>query len=170
MTYRSKPIETLLSVAFAMVLLLCSTAQAEHHEAPSISSLSWMTGHWAGPAGPGLTLEENWIEPVDGSIASVVRITGNGKTSMVELIIVEEESNSLVLRLQQWDAGFKPRTPMPQTMNLVGQTENSVSFAAAGEGGLKKLKYSRPEVGQFHIDVEDADGNSFTLKLSAPEM
>lgn len=170
MTYQSSSTRILLFATITVALLICSTAQADHHEAISIGSLSWMTGHWAGPAGAGMTLEENWIEPVDGSIASVVRITGNGKTNMVELIVVDEENDSLVLRLQQWDAGFKPRTPMPQIMRLVGQTENSVSFAATGEGGLKNLKYSRPEAGQFHIDVETTEGEKFTLKLSARPM
>lgn len=170
MTYQSSSTRMLLWAALALALTISSSAQADHHGALSVASLAWMTGHWAGPAGPDATLEENWIEPADGSIASLVRITGNGKTSMVELIIVEEENDSLVLRLQQWDAGYKPRTPMPQTMKLVDQTDNSVSFATTGEGGLKNLKYTRPETDQFHIEVETAEGEKFTLKLNAREM
>ena len=118
-------------------------------------------------AGPGLTLEENWIMPVDGSIASLVRMTGNGSTSMIELIVIEEENDSLVLRIKQWDPGFKPRSPEPQVMELVSVGENSVSFRAVSEGGMKTLGYSRPASDAFNIDVETDKGAKFQIKLKA---
>ena len=151
----------------AFLLLTCislsSTAQTEG----AITDLAWMTGGWEGPIGPGQTLEENWIKPTGGSIASLVRVTGNGKTPMVELIVIEEENNSLVLRIQQWDPGFKPRSAEPQTMTLTDIGENRVSFLAASEGSMKTLGYSSPEAGAFNIDIESSDGKKFTIKLKA---
>jgi hypothetical protein len=137
------------------------------HAGPTIQDLSWMTGAWAGPVGPGVTLEENWIEATDGSIASLVRITGHGSTSMVELIVIEEENDSLVLRVKQWDAGFSPRTEKPQTMTLVKVEENRVEFKQTDAVGFKTLAYSRPTPDTFIIELVTAAGDPVQIPLQA---
>ena len=124
-----------------------------------------MTGIWAGPVGAG-ELEENWTTPKDGAIQAVMRMTGGGKTSMVELIVIEEEDDSLTLRLQQWDSGFKPRTPVPATMKLVDIGDNTVAFEATSEAEIAKLRYTRSG-DSFTISIEDAAGATFDLPLTA---
>ncbi len=106
------------------ILALIVAGFAPHASAAGVADLAWMTGSWSGAVGPG-TLEENWAEPHDGSIASLVRMRGDGATSMIELIVIEEEEGSLVLRIQQWDPGFKPRTPSAQRMNLASIGDSS---------------------------------------------
>ena len=125
-----------------------------------------MTGSWAGAAGEQV-LEENWTRPVGGSIASLVRMTGAGATSMVELIVIEEEHGSLVLRIQQWNPGFAPRTPGPQTMMLSALGDNEVSFEASGEGELRSLTYRRPTSDSFSVAVETAEGAKFQIDMRA---
>ncbi len=144
-----------------MAAFLASPVQA------GVADLAWMTGTWAGPAGPENTLEENWTIPADGSIAALVRMRGNGGTSMVELIVVEETEDDLVLHLQQWDPGYTPRAGGPQEMKLESMGERTVTFTASSAGGLKSLTYSRPDDETFTIDVETADGNLIPLVLKA---
>ena len=146
--------------------LLIGTACAGTLNA-GVADLAWMTGSWAGPAGPDSTLEENWSKPLDGSIASLVRMRGKGTTSMVELIVVEEVADSLVLHIQQWDPGFTPRPAGPQKMSLVSMGERTVSFKADGPGGLAGLTYSRPADDTFTVDVETAEGAKFQIVLKA---
>lgn len=156
---------------FPWILIVVSAAwvgQVVAEERPTVGALSWMTGAWAAPLGDtGLVLEENWILPVDGSIASLVRVTGNGATAMVELIVVEEEDDTLMLRIQQWDPGFAPRTPGPQTLALRELGENRVSFEATGETGFRSLTYSRPAPDTFVIEVEEAPGEVARIELRA---
>jgi hypothetical protein len=83
-----------------------------------VSDLAWMTGHYAGATGNG-TLEENWAEPDGGSIESLVRGTADGMTNMIELIVIEEDGDSLTLRLKQWNPGMPPRAEGFQVMELV---------------------------------------------------
>jgi len=147
-------------------LLMLGAALTMTAEA-GVADLAWMTGSWAGPAGPDNTLEENWSAPADGSIGSLVRMRGNGTTSMVELIVVEEEGDSLVLHIQQWDPGFTPRPAGPQKMSLVSMGDRTVSFKADGPGGLAGLTYSRPADDTFTVDVETADGGKFQIVLKA---
>lgn len=162
MSKRNRMVLIIISLSCAAIAVT-----ADHHDTTKISDLGWMTGSWSGPVGQGLTLEENWIQPVAGSLAALVRITGEDETSMVELIVIEEENDSLVLRIKQWDAGFKPRTPEPQTMKLVLIGKNKVGFEAIDTGGLKTLAYSRPEEGKFNIDIENAEGAKFQINLVA---
>ena len=130
---------------------------------PSVAELAWMTGTWAGPAGPG-ELEENWTVPKAGSIQALVRMTGDGMTSMVEMIVIEEvegvdgEGNSLTLRLQQWGPDFKPLTPEPTVLKLAELGENTVTFKAEPGSGAQfaTLRYSR-------------DGDNFTIGIETPE-
>lgn len=147
------------------ILLVPMAAWAEN---PTVADLAWMTGDWSGPMGPTQTLEEHWIQPVGGTISALVRSTGDGKTGMIEMILIEEEAGSLTLRVQQWNPGFQPRTELPQTMKLVSTGDNSVHFESIDDiGGLKELGYSRPSDDAFHIHITTRQGASFTLKLGA---
>ena len=155
----ASPFSAAITIAISAVLTAGQTFAA------TVDDLAWMTGSWAGPAGE-QTLEENWTRPLDGSIGSIVRMRGEGATSMIELIVIEEEDDSLVLRLQQWNPGFEPRSPGPQTMKLANLGDNSVSFKAIDAGGLAALTYTRSGK-TFTIEVETAEGAKFPIVLSA---
>lgn len=153
-------------MASAIVLLLLAIAPLSHAEVKGrVSDLGWMTGSWSVALGP-MTLEENWIEAVDGSIASLVRISGEGKTATIELIVIENKGDTLELHIQQWDPGYQPRAAA-QTMKLIDLGENRVGFEAITPGGMKKLGYSSPAPGQFTIDIVTADDKPMQLQLSA---
>ena len=150
----------------AAAVAACATlAAAEDAPAPSVQALAWMTGTWAGPLGPN-ELEENWTAPKAGSIQALVRMTGGGKTSMVELIVIEEEEGSLTLHLQQWDPGYRPRPQGPAKMKLADMGENTVAFEAITEGDIKKLRYTR-DGDNFTISIENPAGGTFDIALQA---
>ena len=153
-------------LASAAVLSLLLFAQLSYADVKgTVNDLGWMTGSWSVPLGP-MILEENWIEPVDGSIASLVRISGEGKTATIELIVIENKGDTLELHIQQWDPGYKPRAAA-QTMKLIDLGENRVGFEAITPGGIKKLAYSSPAAGKFTIDIVTADDKPMQLHLSA---
>ena len=134
-------------IAATLVLLLATSAQAQGPEA-TVNDLAWMTGHYANDS-----LEENWAEPRGGSIASLVRGMGDGATNMIELIVIEEDAGSLVLRLKQWDPGMEERAAGFQVMDLVGIGDHRVTFKSRGEGGIQQLGYS-------------LSGDTFTISVS----
>ncbi len=102
-----------------------------------------------------------------GSIAAMVRMTGNGETSMFEVITIEEVDDSLVLHIQQWDAGMVARTDGPQEMELVEITDHSVQFKATSEGGMASLGYSHPDADTFMIHVENPGRPVFDITLKS---
>ena len=109
-----------------------------------------MTGHYTSAA-----LEENWAEPKGGSIAALVRGIGDGATNMIELIVVEEQGDSLVLRLKQWNPGMEPRAEGFQVMELIEIGDKKVVFKNIGDVGLQQLGYS-------------LTGDQFTISIATP--
>ena len=159
---------TLCTGVVGLILTVAAgSSAADGPPGATVADLAWMSGAWAGSMGGDNTLEENWIQPTGGSIASLVRMTGEGKTSMVELIVIEEEDNTLVLRIQQWDPGFNPRSKEPQKMILSEIGERMVKFTAASEGGLKTLSYSSPTPDTFNVNVLTSEGGEFQIPLKA---
>ena len=156
---------TIRKILAASMLALSSAYAFAAGPAATIDDLSWMTGNYAGALGPN-QLEENWIKPEGGSIAAMVRSTGAGSTGMFEMITIEEVDGSLVLHIQQFNPGFVPRTPTPQTMELMAIRENHVHFRAVSEGGMKTLGYTKAG-DTFTIHVEQASGNKIDIPLQA---
>ena len=156
-----------LPVAAAALLLAANVATAtDETPAASVADLAWMTGTWSGPVGGGNVLEENWTAPRAGSIQSLVRMTGPNGTSMVELIVIEEEEGTLRLRLLQWDPGMKPRTEGPSVMTLAELGENTVAFQAEEGAVFDRLRYTR-DGDTFTISVTNPNGSQFDIPLKA---
>ena len=143
----------------SVLVLFATTPALGQGPSATVSDLAWMTGHYSNDS-----LEENWATPDGGSIAALVRSTNNGALAMIELIVVEEEGDSLTLRVKQWNPGMEPRSEDFQTMRLVEIGDRKVVFEATSEGGMQNLGYSL--VGdQFTISVGTAQG-SFDIPLT----
>lgn len=145
--------------------LLSVTAAAADNHGPRVEDLAWMTGTWSSPQ-----LEENWAIPKNGSMVARVRgFSPDGTTNMIELISIEEENDSLVLRLKQWNPGMEPRYDGFLVMKLVESQDRMIKFEDTGEGAtvLAKLGYSRPADDKFVISIETPTGQSFEITLDA---
>ena len=151
---------TLLAVTLAA---LSTTAFAG--PPAKVADLAWMAGTWQTAFGPN-TLEENWVAPGNGSIGSLVRMTGAAGVSMWEVITVEEKDGSLALSIQQWGKGFESRTPAAQKMELVEIDKQRVKFKAVTEGSINTLEYAR-NGDTFNIELVPAKGNANKLELKA---
>ena len=143
----------LKGIVWAMLLL----AGFAHAEPPAarIADLAWMTGAWEGPMGEGAVLQETWLEPAGDAMMAAVRVLKDGKTDMVELIVIEESEGTLIFRIQQWSKSYEPRMPAPQKLVLAELGENSVRFEAEEAGNaFRSLTYSRPSPEAFNINLE----------------
>lgn len=130
----------------------------------TIDDLAWMQGRWIGPMGDA-QLEETWLPPTAGTMVAAVRMSGGGKTAMVELIVIEQQGDDLVLRLQQFSPAYEPRFSPAQALRMTAQDERSVTFEATGPGGLKRITYTRPEHDRFNIHVLLTEGTELVAHL-----
>lgn len=148
----------------ALALALVAGSAFAAGPAAKVADLAWMTGTWSTAMGPN-TLEENWTKPANGNIASMVRMSGPNGVSMWEVITIEEKEGSLVMAIQQWDAGFKPRSPEAQKMELTEIGNKSVKFKALTEGAFTTLGYSIGADGAFVIEAGQPNGQNMKLTL-----
>ena len=139
------------SMLLSLALVLVAAPAFAQGPPAKITDLSWMTGHYKGAFGTG-TLQENWSNPAGGSIAGLIRIMEGDATNVIELIVVEEEGDSLTLRLKQWQAGMKPLADGFVVMELAEVGDRKVVFRNAGDGEIERLGYS-------------LDGDQFTISL-----
>jgi hypothetical protein len=146
------------------LLLLAASLHVHAGPAAKITDLAWMTGTWSANLGPN-TLEENWVAPSNGSIATLVRMSGAGGISMWEVITIEEKDGSLAMSVQQWNKGFEARTPVAQKLELVEIDKQRVKFKAVTEGGMTTLQYSRSADNTFSIEMGVPAGNTVKLDL-----
>src|SRR5690606_39353589 len=84
-------------------------------------------------------------------------------------ITIEEQDGSLMMNIQQWDAGFKPRTPAAQKMELTEIGDKRVKFKAVTEGPMTTLGYSLGADGSFNIEAGQPGGNVAKLALKKKE-
>lgn len=150
-----------------LVALLALTAAANSYAGPpaKVADLAWMTGTWQAAVGPN-TLEENWVHPSNGSIGTLVRMTGPTGVSMWEVITIEEKDGSLVMSVQQYGKGYEERTPTAQKLELQEIDKQRVKFKAVTEGSMTSLQYSRAD-NVFSIEMGQPGGRQVKLDLKA---
>lgn len=132
-----------MRMMLGLALVLASAAPALAEGPPAkVADLAWMTGYYKGDFGAGGTLEENWSQPSGSSIAALIRISDADATNVIELIVIEEEGDSLTLRLKQWARGMNPLAEGFEVMELVEVGDQSVLFRNVGGGAIERLGYS----------------------------
>ena len=143
-------------LGFGLVLLVSASPAFAEGPPAKVADLAWMTGHYKGDFGAG-TLHENWANPAGGAIAALVRISEGDANTMIELIVIEEEGDSLTLRLKQWQPGMKPLADGFEVMELVEVGDQKVVFRGTGDGGIERLGYSLAG-DRFTISLKTAQG------------
>ncbi len=141
-----------------VMLLLMSTQAA----AATLADLHWMVGSWTGSLGP-QTVEESWSKPRGGTMSTMIRLTSDDATIMIELISIREEGESLVLHLRQFSPALEER--LSQDMPLEVLSEDSVRFKAQEGAAIPALTYRRTGPEGMEVDVTIADGNVVTATL-----
>ena len=134
--------------------------------AATLSDLHWMVGSWRGSLG-GMQVEESWSEAAGGTMSTVVRITADGTTRMIELIVIREQQNSMVLHLRQFSPALENR--LAQDMTLHSLAPERVVFAGSDGAAIKALTYRRVSAKRMEVDVTPADGQVVTAVLMREE-
>jgi hypothetical protein len=132
-----------------------------------IDQLHWLTGNWIGKIRSD-EIEENWLAPEGGSIIAMVRIRSSAdSTSEYEVVLIEEEGDTLVLSVNQFGRGLVFDRDVPQKMELVEITDNSVSFRDPERNGFASIRYTRVDEENFQIYVVRADGSIADIPMKA---
>ena len=124
---------------FAFIFLLCFTyAQAQNTKRlkeeeispeATLSSVSWLEGHWQGKALGGIA-EEMWSPPAGTSMMFVFRLLHDGKVSFYEIGHIIEREGTLLMQLKHFDGHLKGWEEKEETVDfrLVKLEEDAIYF------------------------------------------
>lgn len=108
---------TLAAITLACVAAFAQPAAPEAPPAPTIAQLEWMTGKWQGELFGGVS-EETWMPPRGSTMVGVFRLSRAERTSVVELLLIEEDENGVFLRFKHFSPAYRAWEEAPLIFRL----------------------------------------------------
>lgn len=125
----------------------------------SIQDVAWIAGNWTGEIWGG-RFEENWSAPSAGSMMASFKFIKDNQVSFYELITIQEQGQSLVIKLKHFSHDLKGWEAKEQSVDfpLVKIESNAVYF-----NGYTFKKVSDDQIHVFV--VVDSDGQQQEVKF-----
>ena len=139
-----------LTLAFAFLTRAVSADSA------SLAKLSWLAGRWVDDSGGNLS-EETWTAPSGDGILGMWRLVVGGQIKLSELLTIQAEGQTPVLRLRHFDAKLVGREERdkPLELTLAGWNEREARFEGPGSDGQGlALTYRHPDADTLACTVE----------------
>jgi len=143
-----------MCLAAALGFLLSTFARSA--ESASLSTLGWLAGRWVDDSG-GNVSEEIWTAPSGDSILGTWRLVVKGQIKLSEILTIQAEGQTLVLRLRHFDAKLVGREERdkPLELTLAGWNEREARFEGPGSDGQGlALTYRHPDADTLSCTVE----------------
>jgi len=165
-------------VAFSLGLALACTgalavtavrAGSQESRKATIADLRWMEGRWSGN-GLGGVAEEIWSAPAGGAMMGMFRLLDDqGKVSLYEFMLIEEDAQGLHLRFKHFGKGYAPwEKEAPLSFDLQSWTGLRFQFASKDKGqSPTHVLYARTDQDQMLVTVqtlrEDKEPEAFDV-------
>jgi len=155
----------LLSFLLAPVLFV---AMIEAADPPTqLDSASWLVGRWQSPEGERVMSEEHWSAPAGGAMMGMFRLVSGGKPGVYELLLMEEESDGVWMRLLHFRPQMVAQEQEPIKMKLTSATAEKLVFENPAGGRPKRIVYARSGDDLTATVETEREGKptAFSLKL-----
>lgn len=128
--------------------------------AASAGDLAWLEGNWHSGYGNGM-LEFHWSAPAEGTIIGMFRWVAEGRLYFCELLLIEQEGESVVLRLKNFDAGLREWEGRndPMTFDLARLEPYRCVFDLRSLERPAFLLYEREDADTLHARFEVRNGS-----------
>jgi Domain of unknown function (DUF6265) len=157
---------SLLAMLLIPFLFAASAAAAEP-AAMKIDNVAWLAGRWQSPPGERTNCEEHWSAPAGGAMVGMFRLLAGGRPSVYEILLLEEESDGVWMRLRHFGPQMTAREQEPLKLKLTEATESKLLFENPAESLPKRIVYALAG-DELTATVETARGGkpvSFSLKM-----
>jgi hypothetical protein len=148
------------AVAAALVIATPLILFAQTPPAPikaSIAGLSWIAGAWTGTLGD-RTIEQHWSAPLGGSIVAMYRSVLNSKTTLYELLAMEQEGEGVSLRIKHFapGPGLVGQEAKDESANhaLVKLEDRLAVFEGGTPASPVRITFRSPDSSTLNITVE----------------
>jgi hypothetical protein len=122
---------TSLTSLLAPFFLLASLSAADppNSSPPTkLDSAGWLIGRWQSPEGERVMCEEHWSAPAGGAMVGMFRMLSGGKPSVYEILLLEEESDGVWLRLRHFRPQMVAQEQEPIKIKLASATAEQLVF------------------------------------------
>ncbi len=119
-----------------------------------INHLAWLAGSWEGELF-GQPAEEHWSEPRGRSIVGMFRLGAESSRPMYELILIEQESDGVKMRLRHYGPGFTDLDAAPLVLSLADSGEKWAEFSTGQEPVPDaRVRYERVSATELAVRLE----------------
>ncbi|HEV3484105.1 MAG TPA: DUF6265 family protein, partial [Vicinamibacterales bacterium] len=123
----------------------------------TVDQLAWVAGAWTGTLGD-RTVEQHWSAPLAGSIVAMYRSIRGGKTTLYELLAMENEGEGVVLRIKHFapGRGLVSQEAKDESMDhtLVSLEERTAVFVGGTAASPVRITFRSPDANALNITVE----------------
>jgi hypothetical protein len=144
----------------ALVMVGTVTAAAQTPAAPvkaSLDRLAWVAGAWTGTLGD-RTIEQHWSAPLGGSIVAMYRSIQNNKTTLYELLAMEQDGDGVSLRIKHFapGPGLVGQEAKDESANhaLVKLEDRLAVFEGGSAASPVRITFRSPDSASLNITVE----------------
>jgi hypothetical protein len=149
------------SAAAAVVILagtLTAAAQTPSTRLnASIDRLAWVAGAWTGTLGE-RTIEQHWSAPLGGTIVAMYRSILNNKTTLYELLAMEQDGDGVSLRIKHFapGPGLVGQEAKDESANhaLVKLEDRLAVFEGGTAASPVRITFRSPDPATLNITVE----------------
>jgi hypothetical protein len=116
----------------------------------STNQLAWMAGAWVGNHGTE-KIEEHWSHPANKTMMGMFRWLRGDEVWFYELLVIEPEEDSLVMRIKHFYPGLKGWEEKDASIDfvLVSLKETEAAFLQRNRDEHQWLVYRLKETGQL---------------------
>lgn len=147
-------------IAIGAALLACPVYIDAQEPAPavkaSIDQLAWLEGAWTAKMGE-RTTEQHWSAPQGGTIMSMFRSVQNGRTTLYELVVMEQTGEQVVLRIKHFapGPGLVSREAKDESADhtLVKLADRMAVFEGGTPASPVRISFNSPDANSLDITV-----------------
>ena len=147
----------IIAASLAAVPLRAQTPAPVSAAPATIDQVAWISGAWAGTLND-RTIEQHWMTPLGGSMVAMYRSVRDNKPTLYELLAIEQEGKSLVLRIKHFapGPGLVGQEAKDESSNhtLVSLGDRKAVFEASTPTGPVRVTFTSPDASALSIVVE----------------
>lgn len=140
--------------AAALAALVCVLGALPVRAGKAVATLedfAWLAGSWMQET-ERATTEEHWTDVRGGTMLGMFRLTVAGTARMHELILLEQEGDSVVMRLRHFGASMRAWEEEPIVFRLTESAEGVYLFTQE-DVPTTTLEYRRTEDGSLVVTL-----------------
>ena len=157
---------TIFAIIFLCVGPAFDVAAVDKAKKPRLSDLAWMAGRWEGKALGG-EVEEHWSRGAGSSMVGMFRLVKDGKTTVLEFLMIAEEEGEVVYRFKHFSPRMVPWEEKPLFYRLVELSGEKAVFESPDiiPGKPSRLDYMKTGADSMTIRVGGTEEGSFLVPL-----